>query len=95
MDMRPARSLLFGALVFQARWPLKKVKTWLAADEHRSTPIENKWFIRVHRRLSAAQNCFSASLSIPLGRLLSIWTDPAGNRQLLSGARSVFSARRY
>jgi hypothetical protein len=33
---------------------LMKGKTRMAADERRSTPIERNWFIRVHRRLSAA-----------------------------------------
>jgi hypothetical protein len=33
-----------------ARRLLEKAKTWLAADERRSTPIEKDWFICVHQR---------------------------------------------
>jgi len=37
----------------------------VAADKPRTTPIENKCLIRVHRRLSAAQNRFSGLFKIP------------------------------
>jgi hypothetical protein len=40
---------------------LGKAKTWLAADERRSTLMENKCLIRVHLRLSAAKGGFSAA----------------------------------
>jgi hypothetical protein len=44
---------------------LKKVKTLLAADERRLTLIKDNRFIRVHRRLSAAQDCVSVLFHRP------------------------------
>jgi len=52
---------------------LAKVKTWLAADEHRSTPIKSKWLICVHQRLSAAQNRISGRFQSPGPRRAIRW----------------------
>jgi hypothetical protein len=40
---------------------LMKAKTRMAADERRSTLIERNWFIRVHRRFSAANGLSAAN----------------------------------
>jgi hypothetical protein len=44
---------------------LMKAKTRMAADERRSTLIERNWFIRVHRRFSAANGLSGARYCVP------------------------------